>query len=146
MTEIESEPDEINPYPVVKSVEDFINSFAKKQLKIDSFMLLEIMQKAVGEPPKMWGSTLIGFGKVRIKSPTTGREVDWLRIGFSPRVEDISIYFGGSFIQKHGDVLARLGKYKISHGCVYIKKLMDIDINVLKEMIDTALKMDFFYK
>ena len=76
---------EIKTKPTTASVEDFLNTVKDEQKRKDSFVILELMKKASGEEPKMWGSSIIGFGKVRLKSPATGREVDWLRIGFSPR-------------------------------------------------------------
>lgn len=146
MTEKKSKPAEINTNPTVESVEDFINSFTKEHKRKDCYMLLEIMQKAVGEAPKMWGNSLIGFGQVKVKSPTTGREVDWLRIGFSPRHDDLSVYLGGNIAQQHSESLEKLGKYKIGHGCIIIKRLKKIKIEVLKEMIDASLKMNIVNK
>jgi hypothetical protein len=75
---------EIKTKPTAASVEDFINTVKDEQKRKDSFVILEMMKKASGEEPKMWGSSLIGFGNVRLKSPATGREVDWLRIGSLP--------------------------------------------------------------
>ena len=74
------------------SVEDFINTIKDEQKRKDSFVILEMMKKVSGEEPKMWGSSIIGFGKKRYQSPTTGREVDWLVIGFSPRKANLSLY------------------------------------------------------
>lgn len=121
------------------SVEDFINSVPDEQKRKDSYVLLEIMQKATGEKPKMWGASLIGFGNVRYKSPATGREVDWLRIGFSPRKANLSLYLTMN-VKEHAEALEKLGKHKTGVGCLYINKLEDIDIKVLKKMIDVALK------
>lgn len=74
------------------NVEDFINAVADEEKRKDSFLLLKLMQKAMKENPKMWGSSIIGFGNKRYKSPATGREVDWFRIGFSPRKATLSLY------------------------------------------------------
>ena len=128
------------------SVDDFINSIKDEQKRKDSFLLLEIMKKASGEEPKMWGSSLIGFGQVRIKSPTTSREVDWLRIGFSPRKANFSLYISGNINHQHAEALKKLGKHKTGVGCLYINKLEDVDLGVLKGMIEKSLTMDFFYK
>ncbi len=121
------------------SVEDFINSVPDEQKRKDSYVLLEMMQKATGEKPKMWGASLIGFGNVRYKSPATGREVDWLRIGFSPRKANLSLYLTMN-VKEHAEALEKLGKHKTGVGCLYINKLEDVDIKVLKKMIDVALK------
>ena len=134
---------EIKTKPTAASVEDFINSLKDEQKRKDSFVLLEMMKKATGEEPKMWGSSIIGFGDVRLKSPSTGREVDWLRIGFSPRKANFSLYLTGD-IKKYADYLKKLGKHKTGMGCLYINKLEDIDIKVLKGLIQAALKAGFF--
>jgi hypothetical protein len=134
---------EIKTKPTSESVEDFINSVKEEQKRKDSFVILEMMRKATGEEPKMWGSSIIGFGNVRLKSPATGREVDWLRIGFSPRKANLSLYITGD-VKMHAASLEKLGKHKTGVGCIYINKLEDIDMKVLKEMIDAALKLGHF--
>ena len=96
------------------------------------------MKKATGEEPKMWGSSLIGFGQRKYKSPATGREVDWIRIGFAPRKANLSLYLSVD-IKKYSEFLKKLGKHKTGVGCLYINKLEDINLNVLQEMIDTSL-------
>lgn len=121
------------------SVEDFINSIKEEQKRKDSFVILELMKKATGEEPKMWGSSIIGFGNKRYKSPTSGREVDWLLIGFSPRKANLSLYISVS-LKEHAAALEKLGKHKTGVGCLYINKLEDIDMKVLKGMIDASLK------
>jgi len=129
--------------PTSASVEDFINSVKDDQKRKDSFVLLEMMQMAIGEEPKMWGSSIIGFGHIKLKSPATGREVDWLRIGFSPRKTSLSLYITGD-VRMHASALEKLGKHKTGVGCIYINKLSDIDMKVLKEMTEAALKMGHF--
>ena len=131
--------------PTLASVEQFINGIEDEQKRKDSFVLLEIMKKAIGEEPKMWGSSLIGFGQVKIKSPNSGREVDWLRIGFSPRKANLSLYISGDINHQHAEALKNLGKYKTGVGCLYINKLEDIDMKILKAMIEASLTMDHFY-
>lgn len=130
---------EIKTKPTAASVEDFINAVPDEQKRKDSFAILEMMRKATGEEPAIWGSSIIGFGNVRYKSPKTGREVDWLRIGFSPRKANISLYLTTD-VKKHGDALEKLGKHKTGVGCLYINKLEDVDIKVLEGMIKTSLK------
>jgi hypothetical protein len=97
-----------------------------------------MMKKATGEEPILWSSSVIGFGIKRYKSPTSGREVDWLRIGFSPRKANLSLYIGVG-VQEHAAALKKLGKHKTGGGCLYINKLEDIDMKVLKGMIDASL-------
>ena len=91
MAEKKSKLAEIKTKQTTASVEDFINSVTDEQKRKDSFTILAMMKKASGEEPKMWGSSLIGFGNKRYKSPATGREVDWLIIGFSPRKANLSL-------------------------------------------------------
>ena len=119
-------------------MEDFINAIKDEQKRKDSFVLLEMMKKATGEEPVLWSSSVIGFGTKRYKSPATGREVDWLRIGFSPRKANLSLYISVG-IQEHAAALKKLGKHKTGVGCLYINKLEEIDLKVLKEIIDASL-------
>ena len=121
------------------SVTDFLNGIQQEQKRKDSYTLLSMMQKASGEEPKMWGASLIGFGKMRYKSPASGREVDWFRIGFSPRKASLSLYFCLNLGQ-HAAALKNLGKHKTGVGCLYINKLDDIDTAVLEEMLHAAVK------
>ena len=129
---------EIKTKQTSASVEDFINSIAGEQKQKDSFVILKMMEKATKEKPKMWGSSIIGFGKLIYKSPATGREVEWFKIGFSPRKANLTVYLLD--MRKHADALKKLGKHKIGGGCLYINKLEDVDIKVLEKMIATAAK------
>jgi hypothetical protein len=128
------------------SVKDFIKTVSDEQQQKDSLVLLQVMEKATGEKPKMWGSSLIGFGQVRIKSPSTGKEVEWLKVGFSPRKENLSLYLSGDIKQQHGEALKKLGKHKTGVGCLYINKLEEIDLKVLKDMIKASLNQEYLFK
>ncbi|MFN8287812.1 MAG: DUF1801 domain-containing protein [Chitinophagales bacterium] len=119
------------------SVEGFLNNVKEEQQRKDSFVLLEMMQKASGEKPRMWGATLIGFGDKIYKSPNTGREVAWFTIGFSPRKGNFSIYLMG--FTESGESLKKLGKHKTGVGCLYINKLSDVDLTVLKKIIEDTI-------
>ena len=120
------------------SVEDFINSIADEQKRKDSFVILNMMEKAMKEKSKMWGSSMIGFGYVRYKSPASGREVDYFKIGFAPRKANFSLHLIN--LQIHADALKKLGKHKTGLGCLYINKLEDVDIKILEKMIAAAAK------
>ena len=120
------------------SVDDFIEGIADEQKRNDSRTILKLMKKAMKEEPKMWGSSMIGFGKLRYKSPATGREVDWFKIGFSPRKGNLSLHLIN--LQKLADELKKLGKHKTGVGCLYINKLEDIDLKVLEKMIAISAK------
>lgn len=139
MAEKKSKLAEIKTKPTAVSVEDFINGIPDEQKRKDSFVILEMMKKASGEEPVMWGGSIIGFGNKRYKSPATGREVDWLRIGFSPRKANLSLYISVG-IQEHAAALEKLGKHKTGVGCLYINKLADVDMKVLEDMIETSIR------
>ncbi len=138
MADKKSKLAEIKTKQTSASVESFINSVMDEQKRKDSFVILDIMKKASGEEPKMWGGSIIGFGNKRYKSPATGREVDWLLIGFSPRKANLSLYLMMN-IREQAASLKKLGKHKTGVGCLYINKLEDIDMKVLKGMIDESL-------
>ena len=121
------------------SVEDFINSVNDEEKRKDSFTILKLMQKAAKEKPKMWGSSMIGFGNKIYKSPATGREVEWFKIGFSPRKANFSLHLVLD-IKKYAAELKKLGKHKTGVGCLYINKLDDVNVKVLEEMIKAAAK------
>jgi hypothetical protein len=130
---------EIKTKETTASVEEFINSVSDESKRNDSFIILELMQKATKEKPKMWGSSIIGFGLKRYKSPATGREVDWFKIGFSPRKANLSLHLVLD-LKKHADKLQKLGKHKTGAGCLYINKIADVDLKVLEELIVAAAK------
>jgi hypothetical protein len=128
---------EIKTKPTSTSVESFIDSIQDERKRKDSQVILNLMKKATKETPTMWGTSMIGFGIKRYKSPATGREVDWFKIGFSPRKANISLHLVFD-MKKHADALKNLGKHKTGAGCLYINKLEDVDINVLEKMITEA--------
>ena len=129
---------EIKTKPTTVSVIDFIDGIADEQKRKDSLTILKLMEKAMKQKPKMWGSSMIGFGDVRYKSPTSGREVDWFKIGFSPRKANLSLHLMD--LQRHADSFSKLGKYKTGSGCLYINKLEDIDLKVLEKIIIASAK------
>ncbi|MCW3122955.1 MAG: hypothetical protein JWQ38_2447 [Flavipsychrobacter sp.] len=121
------------------SVADFINGVADEQKRKDSAVLIKMMEKATKEKPKMWGSSLIGFGNMVYKSPS-GREVEWFKVGFSPRKANLSLYVMGIDAGFRDEALKKLGKHKTDGGCVYINKLEDVDMKVLEEIIKATVK------
>lgn len=130
---------QIKTKPTAVSVDDFINTVPNEQQQADSRVLLQMMEKATGQPAKMWGASLIGFGDKRYKSPATGREVDWFIIGFSPRKANLSVHLAIN-LEKQAAVLQKLGKHKTGAGCLYINKLADVDLKVLQGLMNTAVK------
>lgn len=129
---------EIKTKQTDSNVEDFLNSVKDEAQRSDSFIILKLMQKITKEKPKMWGSSMIGFGIKRYKSPATGREVDWFKIGFSPRKANLSLHLVLD-IKKQAAQLKKLGKHKTGVGCLYINKLDDVDLKVLEELIKIAV-------
>ena len=113
----------------------FINSFVDtEQKRMDSFELLKLMQDLTGFEPKMWGESMIGFGTYHYKSERSRQEGDWFMVGFSPRKAAISLYvYTGA--KEHEYLLEGLGKFKMGKACIYVKKLSDINIDVLKKII-----------
>lgn len=125
--------------PTSADVEDFIHAFANTDQKIeDSFALIELMKEASGHEPVMWGPSIIGFGKYHYVYKS-GREGDAPLLGFSPRKSAISLYvFTG--LDEHKTYLDGLGKYKMGKACIYVKKLEDIDLDVLKKLMQHTIK------
>lgn len=120
------------------SVEGFLNSVTDEQKREDCFEILRLMKQVTKEEPKMWGSSIVGFGSYHYKG-ASGREGDWLLTGFSPRKENLTLYIMGGF-DLHQDLLKKLGKHKTSVGCLYIKKLDDVDKEVLRELVAESVK------
>ncbi len=141
MAEKKSKLAVIKTKPTAASVEDFINNIKSEQKRKDSFVLLEMFKKASGEDPVLWSNSIIGFGNKRYKSPTSGREVDWMKTGFSPRATNLTVYLITG-IQENAGALKKLGKHKLGGGCLYINKLDDIDLKVLKQIINTSLSIN----
>ena len=121
------------------SVEDFLNGLADEQQRLDARKVIGMMKNVTGDKPKMWGAAIIGFGNRVYTSPATGREVDWMKIGFSPLKGSLSLYvLNGA--PKQAQLLEKLGKHKTGKGCLYVKKLADIDEKVLEKVIAAACK------
>src|SRR5690349_15871580 len=120
-----------------KSVKDFLESIPDAQQKRDSYRIAELMTEVAGEEPILWGSSMIGFGKYHYKY-ASGHEGDSFITGFSPRKSALTLYLFCQVEQQAG-LLKKLGKHKTGKGCLYIKKLDEVDIDVLKEMIQVAV-------
>jgi hypothetical protein len=119
------------------SVKDFINAVPDEIKQQDSFVLLELFSKITGEEPKMWGSSIIGFGQYHYKSERSKQEGDWPLVGFSPRKQNLTLYIMPGFADYAG-LLDKLGKHKTSVGCLYINKLADVDLAVLEKLIQQS--------
>ena len=115
-------------------VADFINSVLNEGRRKDSKVLLSIFKKVTGLKPKMWGTSIVGYGRYHYKSERSSQEGDWPLIAFSPRKQNLSLYvtFG---IEDTDILLKKLGKYKKSKGCLYINKLADVNLDLLEKII-----------
>jgi hypothetical protein len=120
-----------------QSVNEFINSLTDEKQRNDSEMLIKIMSELSSSPPKMWGDSIIGFGQYRYKY-ASGREGDWFLVGFSPRKANISLYII-SYLENFNELMMQLGKYKTGKSCIYIKKIEDINLDILKELISISI-------
>lgn len=118
-----------------QSVTAFLDSIENDTKRADSYALLKMMQTITKKEPKMWGDTIVGFGRYHYKYDS-GREGDMLRVGFSPRKTSLTLYVMNSAIQE--ELLDQLGKHKTSKACLYIKKLEDVDTTILKKIIKVA--------
>jgi hypothetical protein len=120
------------------SVEDFLNGITGETVRQDSEKISQMMEKATGEKPKMWGASIVGFGKQHLKYES-GREIDYMEIGFSPRKQNLTLYLtNGSGLNE--DLLTKLGKHKLGKGCLYFKRLSDVDETLLERLIEDSVE------
>jgi Domain of unknown function (DU1801) len=129
---------ELKTKPTAISIEDFLLSKVDPTRHDDCREIVAMMQKATGEQPVMWGSSIVGFGRYQYKYES-GREGEWMVVGFSPRKTDLTIYIMPGF-DRYEKLLAKLGKHKTGKSCLYVKRLADIDTKVLKAIIEDSVK------
>ena len=122
--------------PNDQSVEDFLNAIADEQKRNDSFMLVDLMREITRLEPQIWGSSIVGFGSYHYKY-ASGREGDMMLVGFSPRKQNLTIYNMGG-IDSDDTLLKKLGKHTTGKGCLYIKRLDDVDLPTLKSLIEAS--------
>lgn len=128
---------ELKTQPTDHSVEAFLNTVDDAKKREDSFAILNLMKEITKTEPKMWGPSIVGFGHYRYKYES-GREGDWFLTGFSPRKQNLTLYIMAGF-DRYEQLMAKLGKYKTGKSCLYIKKLEEIDITVLRELIQQSV-------
>ena len=121
-------------------VEGFLTGIADEQRREDSRRLCAMMQEITGEPPTMWGAGIIGFGTYHYRY-ASGHEGDSALASFAPRRQHLAIYLVGEFESRYQSVLARLGPHKSGKGCLYIKRLDDVDRDALRELIDRSVRV-----
>jgi hypothetical protein len=119
------------------SVNDFLNSIQDDKKREDAFKVLDLFTEVTGQEPKMWGSSIIGFGTYKYVNGSN-KEVEWMTTGFSPRKQNLTLYImpGFSTYQKY---MAKIGKHKTGKSCLYINKLEDIDLNVIRDLIKMSV-------
>jgi len=128
---------ELKTKPNKKSVRKFLDSVTDKKKQEDSYSILKLMKEITGTEPVMWGDSIIGFGNYHYKYKT-GREGDWFLVGFSPRKQNLTLYIM-SGLKRYDELLKKLGKFKTSKVCLYINKLEDVNLNILKKMIQSSV-------
>lgn len=121
------------------SVEDFLNAVEDEQARADCFEITKIMKQVTKAEPKMWGTSIVGFGTYHYKGKS-GREGDWMLVGFSPRKQNLTLYIMAGF-DRYDELLKKLGKFTTGKSCLYIKKLADVDKKVLKELVTESVKV-----
>lgn len=121
-----------------QNVVEFLDAVQPEQRKQDCLTVMKMMETLTGQKPKMWGSSIVGFGDYHYKYES-GREGNFFRIGFSPRKQNLTLYIITGF-DRYEEIMSRLGKYKIGKSCLYVNKLSDIDMDVLKELSQASLE------
>lgn len=120
------------------SVKGFLDSIADESKRKDSYLLFQMMEKATKNQARMWGDSIVGFGDYHYVGKS-GREGDWFLAGLSPRKQNLTLYMLGGW-EQHNELLAKLGKHSLGKGCLYIKRLEDVDLSVLNKLIVEAVK------
>lgn len=128
---------DVKTKPNDASVEAFISSVEDETKREDCRVICDLMTRITGEQPKMWGPSIVGFGTYHYKY-ASGREGDWMKIGFSPRKQSLTLYIMDGF-DKYDELMASLGKFKTGKSCLYVKKLEDIDLKVLRKLVKASV-------
>jgi hypothetical protein len=121
-----------------ESVTEFLNSVPDEKKRQDSFAILELMTEVTGAEPRMWGDSIVGFGSYHYRY-ASGREGDWFVTGFSPRKQNLTLYIMAGF-DNYDQLLQNLGKHKTGKSCLYIKRLEDVDLDTLRELVSQSVQ------
>jgi hypothetical protein len=124
--------------PTGGDVTAFVDSIADETRRGEARLLIEVMRDVTGQPPVLWGTSIVGFGQQHLKY-ASGRELDYFRIGFAPRKAQSVLYLGGG-VDHYQDILPRLGKYSTGKGCLYLKKVADADPAALRELVERSYR------
>jgi hypothetical protein len=125
--------------PTEQSVEDYLATVENSERRADAEKLSALMSEVTGEPPVMWGPSIIGFGSYHYRY-ASGRTGDWPLAGFSPRKQQLVVYLVGGFEDRYEKQLQQLGPHKTGKACLYLKRLADVDLDVLKSLIDRSVR------
>jgi hypothetical protein len=128
---------ELKTKPTKTSVTAFLSAIPDPVRRKDARAVAALMRKATGESPVMWGTTIVGYGQRRLRY-ASGRELDWMLVGFSPRAGRITLYLSFD-LAKHAKLLGRLGKHSHGKGCLHLRRLEDVDPGVLEELVRRAV-------
>ena len=123
--------------PTDARVEDFLAAVPDERRRADCQVVLEMMRRVTGEPPVMWGPSIVGFGAYRY-AYANGRSLEWPVTGFSPRKQDLTLYIMPGF-ERFKDLMARLGKHRTGKSCLYLKRLSDVDLGALEELVAASV-------
>lgn len=124
---------ELKTRPGDGNVDKFLEAVADPQRKADALAVRKLMESVTGEPGKMWGESIVGFGSQHLRYES-GRELDWFVVGFSPRKQSLTLYLSGGF-EPLAERLSQLGPHSTGKGCLYIKRLAEVDLGVLRQLI-----------
>ena len=128
---------ELKTKATAASVESFLGKIKDEERRDDCLAVVRMMKRATGAEPKMWGSGIVGFGSCKLKYPS-GRELDWFPVGFASRKQDLTLY--GLLGDGSDALLGKLGKHSLGKGCLYLKRLSDVDTRVLQQLIEKAAR------
>lgn len=124
--------------PTDNSVTDFLDSVEDEQKRADAYTIMELMREVTGEAPQMWGDSIVGYGSYHYVYES-GREGDWFLAGFSPRKRNLTLYIMSGF-DEYDALLDRLGKHSTGKSCLYVKRLSDVDEDVLRELVQKSVQ------
>lgn len=129
---------ELKTKPGAESVEDFLNSIEDEKKRQDSYVILDLMKQATHEEPKLWGGSMVGFGKYSY-TYASGHSGEWFLTGFAPRKKNLTLYIMSGF-EGYDELMVNLGKYKTGKSCLYINKIEDIDLVMLRELVESSVE------
>ena len=119
-------------------VDAFLDAVADAQRRADARVVCALLTNVTGEPPRMWGPAIVGFGQ-RLLRYDSGREQDWMLIGFSPRKANTTLYLSGG-LESYADLLASLGRHSTGKGCLYLPRVSDVDPAVLESVVRRSVE------